>query len=163
MKRFLFATVSIVFLLSTLTSCLGSLTGSSNRYELSGDLWVIESYRMRIDGVYDQTKGYDLYALVVDGDWLPGDMTVEYVRFPDAEESFSLVLMGKTEEVNISESNSVLFFYSHLGGPWDVEYNKGADTVTLHMDYTVSGVSHNDFITLKKTKAVKKGEKIKIK
>jgi len=162
MKRIVFL-LTLIAAAFTASSCDGLLGSSGVKAEISGDLWVIDSYRMRIDGVYDQTTGYDIYALVVDGDWTPGDITVQYIRFPNAEKSMSLTLLGNTEEVTISSSNSVLFFFSHIGGPYDVEYKKGSDEVTLHMDYSVSGVAHNDFIKLKKTQAVKKGEIIKVK
>ncbi|MCR5326359.1 MAG: hypothetical protein K6E37_06365 [Bacteroidales bacterium] len=165
MKRFVCFIIALAATASVCSSCLsGLLSNSSVKSEISGDLWVIDSYRMRINGVYDQTTGYDIWGMVVDGDWTPGsEITVQYIRFPDAEESLSLKLLGKTEDVSISTSGSVLFMYSHIGGPYSVEYKKGSGEVTLHMDYSVQGVAHNDFIKMKKTKSVSKGQKISVK
>jgi len=164
MKRFMVKRLIAAVSLISLTACKGLLGLSGVECEISGDLWVLDSYQLRIDGVYDQTSGYDIYALIVDGDWTPGEKVIQYIRFPDAEESFSLTLLGNTEDITISTGNSVLFLFPHLGGPWQVEYNKdkNPDEVTLRMVYTVEGVTHNEFIKMKKVKSVKKGQRIKV-
>lgn len=161
MKKSILKIICALASIITLTSCLGLLGSSGEECEISGDLWVVDSYRKRVDGVYDQTSGYQLYGLIVDGDWTPGEMTVQYIRVPEAKDSFVLV---KVDEVNISTSNSVLFMSSILGGPWKVAYDKNKpNEVKLHMEYSADGNTHNDFIILKKTKSVKKGERIKLK
>ncbi len=165
MKKLIFKLAIAAASLMSFTSCLGLLGSSGVEAEISGDLWVFDSYRMRVSGVYDQTSGYDVYALLVDGDWSPGYMTVQYIRFPEAERSITLTLFGDTDEVSISTENQVIFIYPSLGGPWTVEYDKekNPDEVNLRMVYTVEGITHNDYIKLIKQKSVKKGQRIKVK
>ncbi len=161
MKKNLLKIICAFAAIMSLTSCFGLLGSGGEECEISGDLWVVDSYRKRVDGVYDQTSGYELYGMIVAGDWTPGDMTVQYIRVPEAKSSIVLV---KVDDVNISTNNSVLFMSSIVGGPWNVVYDtKKPNEVRLEMSYTHSGVTHNDFIVMKKTKSVKKGERIRIK
>ena len=165
MKKIICLIIALATITPVCTSCISRLfKNASVKSEFAGDLWVIDSYSMRIDGVYDQTTGYDVWGMVVAGDWTPGsELSIQYIRFPSAKESMSFELIGGTEDVTISSTGSVMFMYSHIGGPYKVEYQKGSGVVTLHMDYTVQGETHNDFIKMKKTKSVSKGETIKVK
>ena len=161
MKKSLIKIICAVAAVLSFTSCAGLLGSPGEECEVSGDLWVVDSYKMRIDGEYNQTTGYRLYGIVINGDWTPGEKTVQYIRFPNGKKTFVFV---NVEDINISPSNSVLFMSALLGGPWDVKYDtKKPNEVRLEMQYTHSGVTYNDFINLKKDKAVKAGDRIRTK
>ena len=154
--------VSAVVLIVTCCSCLG--LGKSQKAEISGILWIIDSYSLRIDGEYNQTKGFLIDGMITDQEWVPGSLTVNYIWNELAGDSWTRMLMGDTEEVSISEKKTVLFLNSHLGGPWTVQYDpdKNKNEVKLTMSYERDFGTVNEFILLKRVRTVSAGESIRL-
>lgn len=91
-------------------------------------------------------------------------MTVNYIWNEIANDSMTKMLLGDTEEVRISDRKTVLFLNSHLGGPWNVEYNpaKNKNEVKLTMSYERDFGIVNEFILLKRVRDVSAGESIRL-
>ena len=162
-KFSLFVAASV--LVVTCCSCISSLFGGkSQKAEISGILWKIDSYSLRINGEYNQTKGFLIDGMITSQEWEPGELTVNYIWNELADDSFTKMLLGDTEDVNVSSKKTVLFMNSHLGGPWNVEYNpdKNKNEVKLTMSYTRDFGQVNEFILLKRVRNVSAGERIKL-
>lgn len=155
------ATAAVLVL--TCCSCLGGL-GRSQTAEISGILWEIDSYNLRIDGEYNQTTGFLIDGMITSQEWVPGELTVNYIWNELADDSFTKLLLGDTEEVTISEKKTVLFLNSHLGGPWNVQYNpdKDKNEVKLTMSYERDFGTVNEYIVLKRVRNVSAGTRIKL-
>lgn len=154
--------VSAAVLIVTCCSCFG--LGKSQKAEISGILWKIDSYSLRIDGEYNQTKGFLIDGMITDQEWVPGSLTVNFIWNEIANDSMTKMLLGDTEEVRISDRKTVLFINSHLGGPWNVEYNpdKNKNEVKLTMSYERDFGIVNEFILLKRVRDVSAGESIRL-
>ena len=143
--------VSAAVIIVTCCGCFG--LGKSQKAEISGILWKIDSYNLRIDGEYNQTKGFLIDGMITDQEWVPGSLTVNYIWNELANDSWTKMLLGDTEEVSISDGKKVLFMNSHLGGPWKVE---------LTMSYERDFGTVNEFILLKRVRNVSAGESIRL-
>ena len=154
--------VSAAVLIVACCSCFG--LGKSQKAEISGTLWKIDSYNLRIDGEYNQTKGFLIDGMITDQEWVPGSLTVNYIWNELAKNSMTKMLLGDSEEVSISDRKTVLFLNSHLGGPWNVEYNptKDKNEVKLTMSYERDFGTVNEFILLKRVRNVSAGESIRL-
>lgn len=154
--------ISAAVLIVACCSCSG--LGKSQKAEISGILWKIDSYNLRIDGEYNQTKGFLIDGMITDQEWVPGSLTVNYIWNELANDSWTKKLLGDTEEVSIGERKTVLFLNSHLGGPWKVEYDpaKNKDEVKLTMSYEREFGTVNEFILLKRVRNVSAGESIRL-
>ena len=148
----------------TCSSCFGSMFGKSQEAEISGILWKIDSYSLRIDGEYNQTSGFLIDGMITSQEWVPGEMTVNYIWNELADGTWTKMLLGDTEDVSIGAGKTVLFMNSHLGGPWNVEYNpdKNKDEVKLTMSYSRDFGQVNEFILLKRVRNVSAGERIRL-
>lgn len=157
----LFAAAAV--LVVTCSSC-GSIFGRSQEAEISGILWKIDSYNLRIDGEYNRSEGFLIDGMITSQEWVPGELTVNYIWNELADGSWTKMLLGDTEDVSISSSKTVLFLNSHLGGPWTVEYNpdKNKNEVKLTMSYSRDFGQVNEYILLKRVRNVSAGERIKL-
>lgn len=158
--------VTAAVIVITCCSCLSAILGlgRSQKAEISGILWEIDSYNLRIDGEYNQSTGFLISGMITSDEWVPGSLTVNYIWNELADDSFTKMLMGDTEDVTVSEKKTVLFFNPHLGGPWNVEYDpdKNKNEVKLTMSYTRDFGQINEFILLKRVRNVSAGQKIKL-
>lgn len=159
-KTSLFAAAAMLIV----ACCACSGLGKSQKAEISGILWKIDSYNLRIDGEYNQTKGLLIDGMITSQEWEPGSITVNYIWNELAKDSWTKMLLGDTEEVSIGSKKTVLFMNSHLGGPWNVQYDpdKNKNEVKLTMSYERDFGTVNDFILLKRVRNVSAGENIRL-